>query len=265
MRLGVVRPSKLVVDGQVIVVAIQYRLGALGFLTSGDDVLPGNLGLWDQQLALRWIKDNIRAFGGDPDTITISGESAGSMSVAAHVLSPQSRGLFKRGIMQSGTVQDMDNFAGDVEATRAFRDLAAMFDCGEGTTQELVRCLQQQSVEEFLNKTVQHAQLLSLETLYWPRTDGKIIITRFYLIVDRNFLGSLKLVLSYIHLAVDLLSGIPSSLCRGKTQRKRADTLLTTNFIHLRDVFLSYGISALRTAASTSGRQESGQHLGLSP
>ena len=185
--LGVVRPSKLVVDGQVIVVVIQYRLGALGFLTSGDDVLPGNLGLWDQQLALRWVKDNIRAFGGDPDTVTIFGESAGSMSVGAHVLSPQSRGLFKRGIMQSGSIKDIDNLFGVVDFKQTFKDLAAKFDCQADTTQELMNCLQQQPVEEILNKSTEHAQMMSLENVYWPRTDGMVITAIAYLTVSVCF------------------------------------------------------------------------------
>ena len=158
----------------MIVVVIQYRLGALGFLTSGDDVLPGNLGLWDQHLALRWVKDNIRAFGGDPDSVTIFGESAGSMSVGAHVMSPHSRGLFKRGIMQSGSPQDMDNFSGGVhvDLRQAFKDLAAKFDCKGDTTQELLECLRQQPVTEFLNKSTEFSASLSLDYFYFARTDG---------------------------------------------------------------------------------------------
>ena len=96
-------PSELITENDVIVVVIQYRLGILGFLSSGDDVSPGNYGLWDQTLAIRWVKDNIRAFGGDPDSMTIFGESAGAASVGYQILSPASRGLFSRAILQSGT------------------------------------------------------------------------------------------------------------------------------------------------------------------
>ncbi|GFN80689.1 neuroligin 4 [Plakobranchus ocellatus] len=94
----------MVTDKNVIVVTIQYRLGAFGFLSSGDEALPGNLGLHDQILALRWVRDNIRQFGGDPSDVTIFGESAGSGSVAALALSPATKGLFTKGIMQSGTI-----------------------------------------------------------------------------------------------------------------------------------------------------------------
>ena len=86
-------PSELVTENDVIVVIIQYRLDALGFLSSGDDTVPGNFGLWDQNLALRWVKTNIAAFGGDPESMTVFGESAGAVSVGFQMLSPVSKGL----------------------------------------------------------------------------------------------------------------------------------------------------------------------------
>ena len=68
----------------------------------GNDDVPGNAGLRDQVLALKWVNDHIAFFGGDPQTITIGGESAGGLSVALHMLSPKSQGLFHRAIIQSG-------------------------------------------------------------------------------------------------------------------------------------------------------------------
>ncbi|GFO07153.1 carboxylic ester hydrolase [Plakobranchus ocellatus] len=96
-------PGRLVTDHDVIVVSIQYRLGVLGFLSSGDDVLPGNLGLHDQVLALKWVKDNIRQFSGDPDDVTLFGESAGGVSVSLLGLSPYGNGLFTKAVIMSGT------------------------------------------------------------------------------------------------------------------------------------------------------------------
>ncbi|KAG0417950.1 hypothetical protein HPB47_005226 [Ixodes persulcatus] len=61
------------------------------------------MGLYDQALAIRWVKDNIKSFGGDPNQITLMGQSAGSISIGLHLLSPRSRGLFHRAIMQSGS------------------------------------------------------------------------------------------------------------------------------------------------------------------
>ncbi|KAF7217768.1 bile salt-activated lipase [Nothobranchius furzeri] len=88
--------------GNVIVVTFGYRVGTLGFLSTGDSSLPGNYGLWDQHAAIAWVHRNIRSFGGDPDNITVFGESAGGASVSLQTLSPHNKGLFKRAISQSG-------------------------------------------------------------------------------------------------------------------------------------------------------------------
>ncbi|CAH1119260.1 unnamed protein product [Phaedon cochleariae] len=94
---------QILLDRDVVYVNFNYRLGPLGFLSTEDDIVPGNNGVKDQILALKWIKDNIKYFGGNPDSITIHGMSAGGASVQLHYLSPKSKGLFSRGISQSGT------------------------------------------------------------------------------------------------------------------------------------------------------------------
>lgn len=86
-------------DG-VVLVGVNYRLGAEGFLHLPD--APPNRGLLDQVAALRWVRDNIAAFGGDPDAVTVFGESAGGMSVGALLAMPSAAGLFRRAILQSG-------------------------------------------------------------------------------------------------------------------------------------------------------------------
>ena len=88
-------------DGSVVLVTINYRLNTFGFFSLGTENVSGNQGLRDQQLALSWVKSNIAAFGGDPELVTIFGQSAGSYSVYQQVLSPQAKGLFKRAIGQS--------------------------------------------------------------------------------------------------------------------------------------------------------------------
>jgi para-nitrobenzyl esterase len=90
------------------VVTINYRLGALGFLnldqvTGGRIPASGNDGLLDQIAALHWVRDNIKAFGGDPDNVTVFGESAGAMSIGCLLAMPAAKGLFKRAILQSGS------------------------------------------------------------------------------------------------------------------------------------------------------------------
>nr|UVK78555.1 carboxylesterase [Anoplophora glabripennis] len=89
----------------VVLVVPNYRLGALGFLSSDDVTIgvPGNAGLKDQLLALQWVQENIRNFNGDPNNVTIFGESAGSASVHYLVLSPRAKGLFHKAVLQSGT------------------------------------------------------------------------------------------------------------------------------------------------------------------
>jgi len=99
-------PAKLVQDG-TIVVTINYRLGALGFLAhpalaGRPGGASGNYGLMDQQAALRWVQRNIRRFGGDPRNVTIFGESAGGLSVLSQLASPRARGLFAGAIVESG-------------------------------------------------------------------------------------------------------------------------------------------------------------------
>ncbi|XP_050507406.1 pyrethroid hydrolase Ces2e-like [Diabrotica virgifera virgifera] len=96
------RPDFLLHE-DVIVAAIQYRLGYLGFMSLGDTVAPGNNGIKDQILGLKWIKENIRNFGGDPDQITIWGQSAGAASVAYLLQAKQTKGLFNKAILNSGS------------------------------------------------------------------------------------------------------------------------------------------------------------------
>ncbi|KAL0880441.1 hypothetical protein ABMA27_002864 [Loxostege sticticalis] len=91
-----------IVQKNVVLVTINYRLDALGFLNLGTKEVPGNAGLKDQSLALKWVHDNIQSFGGNPDEVTIMGESAGSASVIYHMMSPMSKGLFIRSIALSG-------------------------------------------------------------------------------------------------------------------------------------------------------------------
>ena len=96
--------------GDVVVVTLNYRLGALGFLQLGDlargDPFDSNLGLRDQLAALAWVRDNVAAFGGDPANVTVFGESAGAMSVGALLGAPRARGLFARAIAESGAAHN---------------------------------------------------------------------------------------------------------------------------------------------------------------
>jgi len=100
-------PTKLMAEDGIVVITINYRLGALGFLAhpalaSRPGGPAGNYGLMDQQAALRWVQRNIAQFGGNPHNVTIAGQSAGGLSVLAQLVSPRARGLFQRAIVESG-------------------------------------------------------------------------------------------------------------------------------------------------------------------
>lgn len=117
--------GRLAVRGDVVVVAIHYRLGALGYLdlsgVGGDawGATP-NAGQLDQVAALRWVRQNVASFGGDPDNVTIFGESAGSAAVATLLAMPAARGLFRRAIMQSGTANALGDRESSAKLARAF-------------------------------------------------------------------------------------------------------------------------------------------------
>ena len=98
--LSVYDPVALVTEQRVVVVTVTYRLGMLGYFGDGESV-PANLGLLDQLAAVRWVHDNAAAFGGDPDTVTLFGQSAGGDAVAHLMIAEGARGLFRRAIVQS--------------------------------------------------------------------------------------------------------------------------------------------------------------------
>ncbi len=132
----------LTTAGDIVVVTVNYRLGALGFLahpTLADDPGgPGNYGLADQQAALRWVRDNITAFGGDPEKVTIAGESAGAISVCDHLVAPESAGLFRAAIMQSGPCQAQADLP---TAERVSVGYARQVGCGD--SERTADCLRQ--------------------------------------------------------------------------------------------------------------------------
>jgi para-nitrobenzyl esterase len=123
--------SRLSTRGDVVVVTTNYRLGSLGFLnlnelTRGEIPATGNEGLLDQVFALEWVHRNIASFGGDPDNVTIFGESAGGMSVGCLLAVPQAKGLFRRAILQSGassTARPLDKVAQITEQFLAILDV----------------------------------------------------------------------------------------------------------------------------------------------
>ncbi|XP_063228635.1 juvenile hormone esterase-like [Bacillus rossius redtenbacheri] len=132
-----------------ILVTFNYRVGALGFLSMEHPDVTSNAALKDQVAALRWVRRNIAHFGGDPDEVTIFGESAGGISVDMHLLSPMSEGLFKRAVSQSGSALAV-NFKPGYNATgEAFR-LGAALGYNGTDADELVRFLRSVPAQDIL-------------------------------------------------------------------------------------------------------------------
>jgi para-nitrobenzyl esterase len=143
-------PTKLVQQGDVIVVTINYRLGALGFLAhpalTAESVqhASGNYGIMDQQFALKWVRRNIAAFGGDPHDVTIFGESAGGLSVLANLVSPLVTEVFQRTIVESGAYELSLPTLEDAESKGT--DFANSVGCSNQSAE----CLRSASVETIL-------------------------------------------------------------------------------------------------------------------
>ncbi|XP_059619414.1 juvenile hormone esterase-like [Phlebotomus argentipes] len=143
-------------DHDIVLVVGNYRLGALGFLTTNTSDSPGNFGLKDQVETLKWVQQNIRAFGGDKDQVTIFGESAGGASVTYLMSYPSARGLFHRAIAQSGTYDNPWAFWDTAQALQSTVKLAEELRCDRLRHQnftKLAECLQQKSVENILEAT----------------------------------------------------------------------------------------------------------------
>jgi len=129
----------------VILVSIAYRVGALGFLCFDDPSAPCNVGLYDQLLGLEWVQNNVASFGGDPANVTLFGESAGSVSVSLHLLSPLSRDKFNRAILQSGSANMPWATISLAEGRRRSEELALLYlGCPHTSdVRALVDCLRQ--------------------------------------------------------------------------------------------------------------------------
>ncbi|XP_032748098.1 acylcarnitine hydrolase-like [Rattus rattus] len=140
--------SLLAVNEDLVVVAIQYRLGVLGFFSTGDEHARGNWGYLDQVAALRWVQQNIAHFGGNPNRVTIFGESAGGTSVSSHVISPMSQGLFHGAIMESGVALLPDLISETSETVST--TVAKLSGCEAMDSEALVRCLRAKSGAEIL-------------------------------------------------------------------------------------------------------------------
>ncbi|XP_078514097.1 neuroligin-4, X-linked [Lissotriton helveticus] len=156
--------------GNVIVITVNYRLGVLGFLSTGDQAAKGNYGLLDQIQALRWIEENIGAFGGDPKRVTIFGSGAGASCVSLLTLSHYSEGLFQKAIIQSGTA--LSSWAVNYQPGKYTRILADKVGCDMQDTIDVVECLRDKNYKELIQQTITPA---TYHIAFGPVIDGDVI------------------------------------------------------------------------------------------
>ncbi|RZC33704.1 venom carboxylesterase-6-like [Asbolus verrucosus] len=137
-----------IMDKDIVYVNLNYRLGPLGFLSAENEILPGNNGMKDQIFALQWIQENVKYFGGNPNSVTIFGMSAGGASIHFHYLSPKSRGLFHRGISQSGTM--LNPWVLVEKPLEKTKKLAANVGCSTKQTKSMVECLKRRPAKQIV-------------------------------------------------------------------------------------------------------------------
>lgn len=165
--------SVLASYGDVIVITLNYRLGVLGFLSTGDQAAKGNYGLLDQIQALRWVEENVGAFGGDPKRVTVFGSGAGASCVSLLTLSHYSEGLFQKAIIQSGTA--LSSWAVNYQPAKSTRLLAERLGCGAGgDSAALVRCLRAREAEELVRQPGAVAPA-PYHVAFGPVIDGDVI------------------------------------------------------------------------------------------
>ncbi|XP_046551329.1 acetylcholinesterase-like [Haliotis rubra] len=163
----------LAAENNVIVMSMNYRLGAHGFLYLGPDTFPGNQGLMDQALALQWIQSNVGRFGGDASMITLFGESAGAASVGLHLLSLISRDFFTRAILQSGTPSPIWATSEPSRAIGSTRRLAELCNCSVGSDADIFQCIKDVPPETILQN---QAQVVGLAfAAFIPVVDGHFL------------------------------------------------------------------------------------------
>ena len=172
----------------VVVVSLNYRLGVLGFFShkgladEGGNV--GNQGLLDQVAALKWVQSNIAKFGGDPDNVTIFGESAGSLDVCLHVASPKARGLFHKAISESGGCTTMQTTQAD--AQKSIDDFATQLGC-TGTPAEALTCLRKKTTDELVTATT--------TTKFGPALDGTVFPDQPRALYDKGDIAKVPIIL----------------------------------------------------------------------
>ena len=136
--------------GDVVVVVVNFRTHVLGYFSTGDAAAPGNFGLWDQMMAIHWVKDHISNFGGDNDRISLAGYSMGGSNAILQVLNPENKGIIKRVIALAGTPFPTYRFSSFLQKPTG-SDFVEGVGCKRKSSREMVECLRSKSISEIDN------------------------------------------------------------------------------------------------------------------
>ena len=162
-------PRDLVASRDILVVRVSARLNVFGFLSLGNGVVPGNAGLVDHYLALVWLRDNVRFFGGDPDRLVLVGVGSGASSALLHALSPRSAPYVKRVLASSGSL--LAPWAIQQQpAANALRYIQRA-DCVRSSSSGVLACLQGKTVRQLLGALEQHLATGNLSDIFSPVSD----------------------------------------------------------------------------------------------
>ncbi|KAG0419985.1 hypothetical protein HPB47_003770 [Ixodes persulcatus] len=160
--------SYLALQGKVIAVTVNYRVSAFGFLSALTADAPGNVGLLDQRMALKWVKRNVAHFGGNPGKVTLMGRFTGSMSASIHLASPIKERLFEKVVLQSGIA--VGDYVFDSAPLNVTSKLAHAIGCHRDSVADMVTCLQGVPAAELLNNSLRTG--LSFRPIF----DGELIV-----------------------------------------------------------------------------------------
>ncbi|CAC5409646.1 unnamed protein product [Mytilus coruscus] len=237
---GLMATSDLVLYGDVINVVVAFRLGVFGFLSTGDSVIPGNFGLWDQKMAIEWVKSNIKAFGGDPSRITIAGFQSTGISTTFQASSPLNVGNFQR-IMLFSTVA---NTHGAIwKEAEEYSQVLANQLCPDAsqksvvfTSKQIYDCLMSKTESEILEEGLTASAIVYLNSdKFWynfgPVVDNQFILptTDFKSLIPVDVLSTLSEYENFINV-YEQLAPLQSTY-NFETSQKIPKTVLCNYYI----------------------------------
>ncbi|XP_055533352.1 juvenile hormone esterase-like [Wyeomyia smithii] len=184
---SILGPEYFMDTRRMILVTLQYRLGVFGFLSTGDAQAPGNFGLKDQVMALQWVRKNIAGFGGNPELVTIFGQSAGGASIQMHMISRMSEGLFARAIMMSGSAIAPWSFPTAKPLDLAIRQAEAVgVPCARNLSSKQIVDSLRDADANALSKSIDELKFWSIDplTLYRPVVESASWSDQAFLVED---------------------------------------------------------------------------------